>query len=165
MKRVWIILLAGLALVGCAKRVTYNNSVLSASLVEQAISSMGQAEDYLMADEDHYDFYFGVEDAMDEVEDCCIAYHRETTNVGELGVFRAEDEEDVPAVRAMVQRYLDGQVENLRAFAANYSPRDMEKIEGASVRVLGTYVVYYILDEDDAERVMRTWEEALTSRP
>lgn len=165
MKRVWIILLAGLALVGCAKHVTYDNSVLSASLVEQAISSMGQAEDYLSVDEEHYDFYFGAEDAMDEVEDCSVVCHRETTNVDEIGIFRVHDAEDVPAVREMVQRYLDGQVENLRAFAANYSPRDMEKIEGASVRVLGTYVVYYILDEEDAERVMRTWEEALTSRP
>ena len=164
MRRGWIILLAGLSLVGCATRVTYDNTTSSVELVERAVSSLGQAEDYLPADEDHFDFYFGTEDAMDEVEDFSVVYHRETTNVNEIGIFRVDDEEDVPAVRAMVQNYLDGQVENLRAFAANYSPRDMKKIEGASVRVLGTYVIYYILDEEDAGRAMRVLEEALTRR-
>lgn len=162
MRRGWVILLAGLALVGCTKRVAYDNTASSAQLTERAVSSMGQAEDYLSVDEEHYDFYFGAEDAMDEVEDCSVVCHRETTNVDEIGIFRVHDAEDVPAVREMVQRYLDGQVENLRAFAASYSPHDMKKIEGAGVRVLGVYVVYYILDEEDAGRAMRALEEALT---
>lgn len=163
MKRIMTCLLAGLLLVtGCAPRVTYSDTVACARLVTIALQTMGDAEDYLPADEDHFAFYFGGQEAFDEVEDARVVFHRETTNVNELGVFRADDEENVTAVREMVEEYLDGQVENLRSFAANYSPWDMEKIEGAGVRVYGTYVVYYILDDGDATRALEAVRQAIT---
>jgi hypothetical protein len=123
---------------------------------------MGDSAEYLSADEDHYDFYFEKEQAFDEVADCYVVFHRETTNVNELGIFRADDEEDVAAVRDMVESYLNDQTENLRSFAANYSPKDMEKIEGAGVQVYGTYVIYYILDDEDAASALEAVRRAIT---
>ena len=70
------------------------------------------------------------------------------TDVNEIGVFRASSEQDVEAVRAMVQAYLDDQTVNLRSFAANYSHADMAKIDNAGVEIYGVYVVYYILDAE-----------------
>ncbi len=163
MKRLITCILAGLLLVtGCAPRVTYSDTVACAQLVETALQTMEAPEDYLSADEEHFSFYFGGQEAFDEVEDAQVVFHRETTNVNELGIFRADDEENVAAVREMVEEYLDGQVENLRSFAANYSPKDMEKIEGAGVRVYGTYVIYYILDDGDATRALEAVKQAIT---
>ena len=163
MKRVMTCMLAGLLLVtGCVPRVTYSDTVACARLVTIALQEMENAEDYLPADEDHFAFYFGGQEAFDEVEDAQVVFHREATNVNELGIFRADDEEDVTAVRDMVEKYLHDQVENLRSFAANYSPRDMEKIESAGVRVYGTYVVYYILDDGDATRTLEAIRQAIT---
>ena len=163
MKRIWIgAVISLLLLTGCSPRTDYRDTVSCSQLAKAALQGMGDAEQYLPADADHYDFYFGKDDAYDEVEDGYVVFHRETANVDELGIFRADDGEDVEEVRAMVERYLEGQVESLRSFAANYSPRDMEKIEGAGVRVYGRYVVYYILDGEDAERVLRTVERELS---
>ncbi|MBE6620819.1 MAG: DUF4358 domain-containing protein [Ruminococcaceae bacterium] len=162
MKRLITWMLAGVLFVtGCAPRVAYSDTVACSRLVTTALQAMGDPAEYLSADEDHYDFYFGGQEGFGEVEDVQVVFHRETTNVNELGVFRADDEEDVAAVRGMVEQYLHDQVENLRSFAANYSPKDMEKIEGAGVRVYGTYVVYYILNDEDAASALEAVKQAI----
>lgn len=162
MKRLttWILTVL-LIVTGCAPRVAYSDTVACSRLVTIALQAMGNPAEYLSADEDHFTFYFGGQEGFDEVEDAQVVFHRETTNVNELGIFRADDEEDVAAVRDMVESYLNDQTENLRSFAANYSPKDMKKIEGAGVQVYGTYVIYYILDDEDAASALEAVKQGI----
>ena len=116
MKRLttWILTVL-LIVTGCAPRTAYSDAVACSRLVTIALQAMGNPAEYLSADEDHFTFYFGGQEAFDEVEDAQVVFHRETTNVNELGIFRADDEEDVAAVRDMVESYLNDQTENLRS--------------------------------------------------
>ena len=137
-----------LLLCACGDKSAYADDVASNQVADAMVSAIGAAEDYMSGDADLYDFYFGEQEAYAKVKDCKILFSRLETDVNEIGVFRASSEQDVEAVRAMVQAYLDDQTVNLRSFAANYSHADMAKIDNAGVEIYGVYVVYYILDAE-----------------
>lgn len=119
---------------------------------------------YMEAADDVYDFYFGQSEAYPLVDDICMMFARKEADVGEFGVFEAEREQDVPLVRDMVQKYFDDRTEGLRALAANYSPKDLQKIDNAGIEVYGRYVVYYILDEVDKTAALDAVEDTLRAK-
>lgn len=163
MKKLLIFALALLCLLLCAcgDKSAYVNDVASNQVADAMVTAIGTAEDYMSGDADLYDFYFGEQEAYAKVKDCNILFSRLETDVNEIGVFRASSEQDVEAVRAMVQAYLNDQTSNLRSFAANYSPADMAKIDNAGVEVYGVYVVYYILDAEDETAALDAIKELL----
>lgn len=151
MKKILTVCLAliCLTLCACTPKKQYVDNVASSALADNVIAAIGASEDYMSADADHYDFYFGESSASASVLDHALVFSRAETDVNEFGIFRVKSEADVTGVRDMVQAYLDDQTANLRSFAANYSPTDMAKIDNAGVEVYGCYVVYYILGAEE----------------
>ena len=164
MKRMLIFALAlvCLMLASCGSKGVYVSDLASNQVADSMVAAIGTAEDYMSGDTDLYEFYFGGQDAYAKVEDCKMLFSRLETDVNEIGVFRASSEQDVEAVRAMVQTYLNDQTANLRSFAANYSPADMAKIDNAGIEVYGVYVVYYILDAEDEVAALDAVKQLLT---
>lgn len=130
-------------------------------VAERMVDAIGGQGDYMEADDDVYDFYFGESEGYPLLDDACMMLAREETNVGELGVFEAEREEDAQVVYDMVRKYFDDRTEGLRAFAANYSPEDLAKIDNAGIATYGKYVVYYILNEAEQAAAIGALEDAL----
>ena len=96
------------------------------------------------------------------MQDCCIAYHNEGTNVDQVGVFRVKEGHSTEPVRKMVQEYVDGQCEYLHGFASNYNQAELDKIQNQFVVVMGQYVCFGILSESDEATVRETIKTALT---
>ena len=143
-----ILLLVALAL--CACSATYRADIGAQVLTENIISALeSQSEEYYLADGETYAVYFDTEDAYDTVQDCCIAYHNEGTNVDQFGVFRVKEGHSTEPVRKMVQEYVDGQCEYLHGFASNYNQAELDKIQNQHVVVMGQYVYFGILSEAD----------------
>ena len=163
MKRIMLVLLAllCLALCACTPKNQYVDNVASGQIADSVVAAIGKSEDYMSADADHYDFYFGESEAYAKVVDCAIMFSRAETDVNEFGIFRTKSASDTGAVRDMVQNYLDDQTANLRSFAANYSPEDMAKIDNAGIEVYGCYVVYYILDAEDEASALADIQSSL----
>ncbi len=166
MKRIMLVVLALLCLTLCActPKNQYANNVTPSDLADKSVAAIGVSEDYMSADADHYDFYFGESEAYAKVVDCTIMFSRAETDVNEFGVFRAKTESDTTAVCEMVQAYLDDQTANLRSFAANYSPDDMAKIDNAGIEVYGCYVVYYILGAEDETTALNALKQEITAK-
>ena len=98
----------------------------------------------------------------EHIGECRMMFHKQETNVSELGVFRVDSAKATDKVKALVQSYLAEQQDYLRGFAKNYSPEDMNKIDNAAVTVKGCYVIYYILSPEDEAKVLDTIENALS---
>lgn len=164
MKKVLITTLAlfCLALTACSPQKRYDHDADADDVAERMVAAIGSRADYMSADDDHYEFYFGDNAAFLLVEDAEMVFSRLETDVNELGVFCVNFEQNVAAVRDMVQRYLDDQTANLRSFAANYSPEDMAKIDNAGIEVYGRYVVYYILDAEDEAAALDAVKRMIT---
>ena len=170
-KKIFTVLLAALCLtlVACssaendARNVTLRDDVAPDDVAARMVAAVGGQGAYMEGDDDLYDLYFEESEAYPLLDDACMMFAREETNVSEFGVFKAKREEDVAAVRDMVQKYLDDRTEGLRAFAANYSPEELAKIDNASISTYGRYVVYDILDDADKDAAYRVIEDMLIS--
>ncbi len=155
-----ILLLVALAL--CACSATYRADIGAQVLTENIISALeSQSGEYYLADGQTYAVYFDTEDAYSTVEDCCIAYHNEGTNVDQIGVFRVKEGHSTEPVRKMVQEYVDGQCEYLHGFASNYNQAELDKIQNQHVVVMGQYVYFGILSESDETVAMQTIKDAI----
>lgn len=156
-------LLVLLAVVLSACSATYRADIGAQTLMGEVISALAsESDEYYMADGDTYAVYFDTEAAYETVQDCCIAYHNEGTNVDQIGVFRVKEGHSTEPVRKMVQEYVDGQCEYLHGFASNYNQAELDKIQNQFVVVMGQYVCFGILSESDEATVRETIKTALT---
>lgn len=80
------------------------------------------------------------------------------TNVDEYGLFKAKDEDAAKALSAAVQRYLD---ERLSTWMDEYMPEEKPKVENASVKTQGVYVMYTILSEKGAAAAFKALDNAV----
>ena len=95
-------------------------------------------------------------DAILEISNESISYIRDfvmvrannAKNVNEYGIFRVEDGK-ANDLKAIVEEYV--QRKKTSYLAMNYLPEETQKIENASTRIFGNYVVYSFLNEADTE--------------
>ena len=157
-----VVALCGLAVVGCREAPAYVHDISAKTVAEAAMSAIGQADEYMDGTSNYFSYYFEGERASDMVDDCRLMFHRQETNVNEIGVFRVSDKKNAQAVEQMAHEYLDQQTKYLRSFAANYSPTDMEKIDNADICVMGNYVISYILTPKDEQAMLDAVRTLLT---
>ena len=79
----------------------------------------------------------------------------------EIGVFLAKSDEDVAELRRVCEEYVRTLQKEQRAFVASYAPREATKLDAATVRVFGRYVVYAVLDEEACEEAFSCVKEML----
>ena len=95
-------------------------------------------------------------DAILEISDEELSYLKDfvmvrannAKNINEYGIFRVENgkSEDM---KALVSTYVENLQKTYRAM--DYFPEETEKIDCATVKVFGNYVVYSFLNENDTE--------------
>ena len=94
MKKILTVCLAliCLTLCACTPKKQYVDNVASSALADNVIAAIGASEDYMSADADHYDFYFGESSASASVLDHALIFSRAETDVNEFGIFRVKSE-------------------------------------------------------------------------
>ena len=104
---------------------------------------------------------------LEFVEDEIPSYLRDYTvikannakNINEIGIFKVEDGK-ASDMKEIVESYvsnLQGQYRNMQ-----YFPEEVEKIDCATVKVFGNYVVYSFLNEADTEAFYDAIKDTLT---
>lgn len=95
-------------------------------------------------------------DAILEFTDEDIPYIRDYTivkannskNINEIGIFRVEYEK-AKEMKALVDEYVSNLQQSYRSM--DYFPEEVEKINCATVKIFGNYVIYSFLNEKDTE--------------
>ena len=143
-----VLLLLLCLLVSCGP--SYRSDVGAQALADEVISTLSEQDgEYYAADGETYDIYFGEDAAYGNVQDGCIVYHSEGTNVDQFGIFRVKEGQSTEPVRRMIQEYADGQASYLHSFASNYNQGELDKIQNVQVSVMGQYVFFSILSDAD----------------
>ncbi len=96
-----------------------------------------------------------------EFADHIVKLRASGANIDEYGIFKAPTAADVADVKAVVEAYLARRVE---AWMPEYMPEEFPKMEAASVKVMGQYVVYAILADDVKADVFSAIENALIEK-
>jgi len=78
-----------------------------------------------------------------------VIYSNSSDDIGELGIFRAPDENTAALLFSEVKSYVDQMKNEKRDFLKNYLPNELSKLDNAEVRQLGNYVVFSFIDDSD----------------
>ena len=154
---VFLLVLSLFCMVSCRK-AQYRDDVLCETLTATVCEKIENDEEFLPFGEEHIRFSFEDTDCF---ADKSLVYSVRSENIDEIGVFLAESDEDVDELRRLCDQYVTTLREEQRAFVASYAPREATKLDAATVRVFGRYVVYTVLSEDDREKAYEKIEELL----
>ncbi len=150
-------LLLALLTMGCQRMKDYRDDI-SCEAITDAVCDELEDEEYLPFGEEQIRFSF---EDTDRFADYSLVYSVRSENIDEIGIFRGETQEDVDELRRLCEQYVNTLREEQRAFVASYAPREATKLDAATVRVFGHYVIYTILSEDNREKAFESIEEML----
>ncbi len=98
------------------------------------------------------------EEELDYLIDYCVIKANDAKNINEIGVFRVENGK-TNELKPLIEKYVENLQKTYRAM--NYFPEEAEKIDFATVKVFGNYVVYSFLNENDTEAFYNAVENSL----
>ena len=96
-----------------------------------------------------------------QFEECIIKLRASGANIDEYGIFKAADSQGVANAVAVANAYIARRIE---AWMPEYMPEEFPKMEAASVKIFGNYVVYAILSEDVKADVFDAVKAELTEK-
>ena len=151
------LLCLSLILLSACSSKTYKNDVATADLTKIASDKFAIDGGYKTYDADFMKFY--MESAVSLVDSSSVIYDPAADDYAEFGVFRVASPDDVATVEAAVTDYLAYFKTTYEPQAQQYDPSERQKLNDASVKVYGNYVVYAIHISD----VFETWTAAVES--
>ena len=107
------------------------------------------------------------EDVLLEISDTSLEYLIDYTvvrannakNINEIGIFRVETATQ-NKMKNVLERYVQNKQASYRSM--NYFPEETEKIDFATVKIIGNYVVFSFLNEADTNTFYKAIENQLT---
>lgn len=127
-------------------KTSYVDTINSKDLLSAAANSFETNGGYNVLDDDVILMFS--DDEIPYLRDYSVIKAKATKNINEIGIFRVEDGK-AEEMKAIVEKYLTAKQENYRNM--DYFPEEVEKIDIATVKVFGNYVVYSFLNESDSE--------------
>jgi len=158
MKKLSILLITVLVftLVSCGG--DYIDTVSSLDLANSAIASVSTEGGTRVLDDDVI-LEFVEDEIPSYLRDYTVIKANNAKNINEIGIFKVEDGK-ANDMKEIVESYvsnLQGQYRNMQ-----YFPEEVEKIDCATVKVFGNYVVYSFLNEADTEAFYDVIKDTLT---
>ena len=99
------------------------------------------------------------DDDLTYLVDYTVVRANNAKNINEFGIFKVENGK-AKELKPVIEKYLKEKQESYRAM--DYFPEEVEKIDFATVKVFGNYVVFSFLNEADTEAFYKTIENELT---
>ena len=94
-------------------------------------------------------------------DDFYVIYSKDNTDVSELGILHASNDENAKKLLEDAQLYIKDNQEQKREFLRNYSPSELEKLNSAEARRFGNYVIFTVADQDEKSKIFQKAEELL----
>lgn len=126
---------------------------------ELAESVKDDALEYEEHDKEYLEFFFEDSSLQD---DFCIIYSRDTNDITEIGIFHAPDTDSARKLLPQIEAYISEMQETQRAFIGSYAPLELTKLDGATVKRFGNYLVYTI--SDNTSEILSGIEEYLLKK-
>ncbi len=164
MKKLIYISLILLSLVLClsACNASYRDDQSAKQVADAMLAAINVAGGCTAVDSDYVSLEFPDASAIDSsVSDWCIYPSTSSATVDEFGVFHVKDGQDVGAVKAAVEQYVQSMQVKLEVYLNMYDPAEESKLDNAQVFVYGNYVLFTMLSESDTAAVKSAAESLL----
>ena len=158
MKKFFCFILVPLLLICSCSSGAYTDTLSCEEIRERIISAVGD-EEYLELDSGDAEYYF----SLDGCREYSVRYSSSTNDIGEFGIFHAEDEEAALELLEECRGYLKEKQTEQRAFIQSYAPTELKKLDGAEAYRFGNYVVFTILEKELTMKIKTSIHELLSS--
>ena len=162
MKRIFFIFLTltvvSYLLVSCKKELAYRNDVSCKLLATEIYDEADLTADFSEYNQEERSFLFRDVTLYD---DCSVIYSTESIDISEIGVFHCPDDMSAEKLYEEISKYVTEQQDYQKAFIASYAPYELTKLEDATTRRYGNYVIYMILERSDQYDAWNEIEEML----
>ena len=91
-----------------------------------------------------------------------IIYSADSTDIAELGILRASDEESAKTLYEEVKSYIKNLQEQKQEFLRNYAPNELQKLNSAQARRYGSYVIFTVSDSSEQNNVFEKADKLLS---
>lgn len=139
--------------------VSYSNDVAVADLVTAADTALGDSEPLTAVPDDYIKGMMQIDTAA--FEEYVVKIRASGTNIDEYGIFKAPSAESVDSVKEIVSGYLDMRLD---VWMEEYMPEEKPKLENATVKTMGRYVVYCILSDEAKDTVFTAVDNMLLGK-
>jgi hypothetical protein len=151
------IIAIALAVILLIPRKSYSDALSSSELYSKVEGSVVTDGGINVLDDDVILEF--TESTPDYLIDYTVIRAKNAKNINEMGIFKVKDGK-AKDLKAIVDKYLSQKQESYRAM--DYFPEEVEKIDFATVKVFGNYVVYSFLNETDTDAFYGAIEKELT---
>lgn len=136
----------------------YRNDVKVSELCS-AIDSQFEAKTFATMANDYIVNMMGI--SSDAYSDKAVRVRASGANIDEYGIFKAGSADGAEELERLVVDYI---VYRIDSWMPEYMPEEFPKLEAATVKRFGQYVVYLILEDDVKEAAFADIEAILTSK-
>ena len=138
-------------------KTKYNDSLSCTDIATTLNNDILSTEKYKAYDESDIRYIID----SDSFDSCCILYSVSSDDIGEVGVLHAKDDKSTDDLLDDINDYFEDMKEEKSDFLRNYLPNEFKKIDNSRVKRFGNYVIYTILEPEQAERVFERAKEIL----
>lgn len=143
----------------CGDSVTYSADVAVAELADAVDALLENPSDFATMSDDYIIGMMEIDPT--EFVEHTVKLRASGANIDEYGIFKVKDEAEASAALETVKAYLARRVE---AWMPEYMPEEFPKMEAASVKVMGRYIIYAILADDVKAEVFDAIEDKLIEK-
>lgn len=122
----------------CTASVTYSDNVAVNDLASVVDSVLPESDKYASVPETYIINRIGIDESL--FEECTVKIN----DADEYGIFKAASEENTEAIEAALNEYFESKTVEW----SQYRTDELHKLENATVKVMGKYVIFAIHDED-----------------
>lgn len=151
-----VLLIAGIIIIVISNNKSYTNKYSSIELYDAVLDSFSTDDEMNVLDDDIILEF--VEEDWPYLEDYIVAKDKNAKNINEIGIFKVQKGK-AKDMKALVEEYVSNLQKSYRAM--DYFPEEVAKIDCATVKIFGNYVVYSFLNEKDSEAFYNDIEDTL----
>lgn len=150
-----VVVMLATALCACGNSSSASEKDVPAADIAAAVAEkLGKTDALTTADANWIKGWMKVD--ASQFADYTVMVNAYGANVDEFGVFKAGEDMKVSDIEATVQAYLDLK---LASWMDEYMPEEKYKVEDATVKTVGSYVMYCVLSGEDSDAAFATLEE------
>lgn len=135
---------------------TYSDEYSSSDVYNIVANSFGTDGGVSVLDDDVILEF--TEETLIYLKDYTVVKANNAKNINEIGIFRVEKGKS-DEMKALIEQYVKNLQQAYRAM--DYFPEEIEKIDCATVKVFGNYVIYSFLNEKDTEAFYKATENLI----
>ncbi len=146
-------------LASCGATASYSTEIPVSKLTAAADSALPEGSSMTEVPDDYIKGMMKID--VSAFAEYAVKIQSSGINIDEYGIFKAPSEDAVDSIKGIVSDYL---TMRLDTWMDEYMPEEKPKLQSATVKVMGRYVVYCILSEDAKSDVFAAIDDILLGK-